>query len=93
MAAASYAGTLPTMQFYANGIPNGRYQVYANLYDNVPMRYYFGFTSANPSASYVETTGGATGTQHREYNLGTVDITDNAFSLYVNDAQRLGGDL
>jgi hypothetical protein len=92
MAAASYVGTLPTMQFYANGIPNGRYKVIANLYDNAPMRYFFGYTSANPSASYVDTVGGlTTGTQHREYNLGTVEITDNAFNLYVNDAQRLSG--
>jgi uncharacterized repeat protein (TIGR01451 family) len=92
MAAASYVGTLPTMHFYANGIPNGRFRVIANLYDNAPMRYYFGFTSAEPRASYIETAGGlTTGTQHREYDLGTVDIASNTFDLYVNDAVRLGG--
>lgn len=91
MAGASYAGTLPMMRFYANGIPNGRYQVIANLYDVSSMRYFFGYTSADPHASYVDVPGSATGTQHREYVLGTVDITNNAFNLYVNDAQRLTG--
>jgi len=37
----------------------------------------------------VDTAGGATGTQHREYSLGFVDITDNTFNLYVNNAQLL----
>ena len=81
--------TLPTLRFHAEGLPNGRYQLYANLYDNAAMRYFFGFDSANPSAAWVDTLGGATGTQHREYSLGTVDIIDNSLSLYVNDAQLL----
>ena len=57
MASALHTTTLPTMRFYAGGIPNGRYQVIANLYDNAHMRYFFGYTSANPSAAYVETLG------------------------------------
>lgn len=92
MAAASYAGTLPTMHFFANGVPNGRYRVIANLYDNAPMRYFFGFTSADPSEFFVDTVGGlTTGTQHTEYVLGTVDITNNVFNLYANDAIRFSG--
>ena len=92
MASALHTTSLPTMRFYLGGIPNGRYQVIANLYDNDPMRYFFGYSSADPSESYVDTAGGATGTQHREYSLGTVDVTTNSFNLYVNNAQLLSGD-
>jgi len=91
MASALYTSGLPTMHFYAAGIPNGRYQVFANLYDNAAMTYYFGYTSADPRARSVATTGGATGTQHREYSLGTVDIIDNSFNLYTNYAQLVAG--
>ena len=28
------------MRFYASGIPNGEYEVFANLYDNAAIRYY-----------------------------------------------------
>ncbi len=56
------------------------------------MRYYFGYTSANPKAHPSLRAGGLTpDVQHTEYSLGTVDITDNTFNLYVNDADRLGG--
>ena len=91
LASAQHTATLPTMHFYAGGIPNGRYEVIANLYDNAPMRYYYGFTSADPSALNVVTAGSAPGTEHREYSLGTVDITNNAFNLYTNKATQLGG--
>jgi hypothetical protein len=87
MASALHTAGLPTMHFYGNGIPNGRYEVFANLYDNAAMRYFFGYTAGNPSEFYVNTVGGATGTQHREYSLGTVEITDNSFNVYVNNAQ------
>jgi hypothetical protein len=63
--------------------------VYANLYDTNPLRYYYGYTSADPQALSVATAGGATGTQHREYSLGTVDITNGSFDLYVNRADEL----
>ncbi|MBK8150618.1 MAG: DUF2341 domain-containing protein [Acidobacteria bacterium] len=92
LASVLHTTNLPTMRFYLNGIPNGRYQVVANLYDNARMRYFFGYTSANPSASYVDTLGNATGTQHREYILGTIEVTGNSFNLYVNNAQLLSGD-
>ena len=63
------------MHFYSTGIPNGQYQVYANLYDTNPLRYFYGYTSADPIALHVDTTWlAATGTQHREYSLGTVNI-------------------
>jgi len=80
------------MHFSAGGIPNGRYKVIANLYDNAAMRYYFGYTAGNPQALYVDTTGGlSTGTQHREYTLGEVEITDNTFNLYTNRASLIAG--
>jgi hypothetical protein len=82
---------LPVMRFYASGIPNGEYEVIANLYDNAAMRYFYGFTPGDPLAQYVDTPGGAPGTQHREYSLGTVAITDGTFNLYVQDANILGG--
>jgi len=46
------------MHFYANDIPNGQYEVIANLYDNAAMRYFYGFTAADPQALSVETIGG-----------------------------------
>jgi hypothetical protein len=82
---------LPVMHFTANGIPNGEYEVIANLYDNSSMRYFYGFASGDPLAQYVDTAGGAGGTQHREYSLGTTTITDGVFNLYVQDADLLGG--
>ncbi|HSJ56236.1 MAG TPA: hypothetical protein VLC95_03595, partial [Anaerolineae bacterium] len=42
-------------------------------------------------ALYVDVPGGAPGTQHREYSLGTVTITDGTFNLYVRDGDQLGG--
>ena len=91
MASAVYTPVQPTMHFYSTGIPNGAYTVYANLYDTNPLRYFYGYTSADPNAAYVDTAGGATGTQHREYSLGTVTITNGSFDLYVNIAQQLPG--
>ena len=44
---------LPVMRFYADGIPNGEYEILANLYTSGTgrdMRYYYGFTSADPKA-------------------------------------------
>ncbi|MBE7436701.1 MAG: DUF4082 domain-containing protein [Anaerolineales bacterium] len=82
---------LPTMRFYADGIPNGTYQVFANLYDNASMRYYYGFSAGNPKEFSIDLPGGATGTQHREYSLGNITITDGTFNIYIRDADWLGG--
>ena len=39
----------------------------------------------------MDTVGGAGGTeQHEEYSLGTIDITDGTFNIYVQDADMLG---
>ncbi len=82
---------LPVMRFYMSGIPNGTYEVIANLYDNEPMRYFYGYTGDDPKAQSIDVPGGATGTQHTEYSLGMIDITDGTFDLYVQDADSLGG--
>ena len=82
---------LAVMHFLASGIPNGDYEVFANLYDNSAMRYYYGYNSTDPNAFSVDTAGGlTTGEQHREYSLGTVTINDGTFNLYVQDADLIG---
>ena len=44
-----------------------------------------------PKHTQVDTVGGAGGTdQHEEYSLGTVEITDGTFNIYVQDADMLG---
>ena len=86
---------LPVMRFYDSGIPNGDYEVYANLYTSGSgrnARYYFGGTAGDPKAYYVDTVGGAGGSdQFEEYLLGTSSITDGNFEIYVQDADLLGG--
>jgi len=51
---------LPVMRFYAGGVPDGDYDVVANLFTSGPgrdMRYYFGFTEESPKAFFVDTVG------------------------------------
>ena len=55
---------LPVMRFYTSGIPNGQYEVIANLYTNTAgrdMRYYYGYTPGDPKEYSVDTVGGAGG--------------------------------
>ena len=59
---------LPVMHFYANGIPNGAYEVIANLYTDGSgrnMRYYYGYSETDPEAHFVDTVGGAGGSDQR----------------------------
>ena len=82
---------LPVMHYYASGLANGTYEVMANLYDNAPLRYYYGYSSASPKSLSVDLPGCYTGTQFREYSLGTVTVTDGNFDLYVQDADLRTG--
>ncbi len=86
---------LPTMHFYAVGIPNGTYEVIANLYTSASgrdMRYFYGYDPADPKALYVDTVGGTGGLdQHEEYGLGQVTVSNGRFDLYVRDADILAG--
>lgn len=82
---------LPVMRFYSGGISNGDYEVVANLYTAVDMRYFYGFTPSDPRTHSVDTVGGAGGSeQHAEYSLGTVSITNGTFNIYVQDAELTG---
>ena len=83
---------LPLMRFYAEGIGNGQYEVFGNLYTAGSKRYYYGWTPDDPYAHYVDTVDGAGGgDEHEEYSLGTVEITDGTFNIYVQDADLLSG--
>ena len=86
---------LPPMRFFASGIANGTYDVYANLYTQVTgrnMRYYYGYAPGETKRYYVDTVGGSGGaSEHTEYRLGSVTVTDGTFSLYAQDADLLSG--
>jgi len=87
---------LGVMRFYTSTIPNGEYQVIANLYTSSEsgrvMRYYYGYTPGDPEEFYVDVSGGVGGAdEHEEYDLGTVDITDGNFEIYVQDADLQSG--
>ncbi len=46
---------LPVMRFYDSGIPNGEYEIWANLYTSGSgrdMRYYYGYTPGDPEVYY-----------------------------------------
>jgi len=57
------------------------------------MRYFYGYTPQAPTASFVDTVGGDGGPteQHAEYLLGTYNVTDGHFDIYVQDAALLSG--
>lgn len=86
---------LPVMRFYAGGVPDGAYEIVANLYTSGTgrdMRYYFGFTEESPKAFFVDTVGGEGGPdQHEEYSLGTVAVSGGTFEIFVSDADLLSG--
>ena len=88
--------SLPPMRFFTSGIANGTYDVYANLYTEDAgrnMRYFWGYSSSDTKHYYIDTVGGSGGaTQHTEYRLGSVTVTDGSFSLYAQDADLLSGD-
>ena len=72
------------MRFYG-AVPNGSYRVIANLYRTNDFRYYYGFDPATPRESFVDVTTGPIG-DFAEFDLGTVTITDNMFTLYTDHA-------
>ncbi len=83
---------LQDIRFYATGIPNGDYDLTANLYDVSELTYYWGTEPGNPYQHSITTAGGMTGTEHREYPLGRISITDGEFDIYVADADLILGD-
>lgn len=85
---------LQPIHFFAEGIPNGSYEVWANLYTGRYTRHYYGFTEAEAlaEARWVDNVAGAGGAdQHEEYYLGTVEITDGCFDLWAGDGDVIDG--
>lgn len=85
---------LQPIHFFAEGIPNGSYEVWVNLYTGRHTRHYYGFTEAEALAGtrWVDNVAGAGGTdQHEEYSLGIVEITDGTFDLWVGDGDIIDG--
>jgi hypothetical protein len=80
------------MRFYSSGIPNGDYEVLANLYTVSNMRYFYGYSPSAPKQFHVDTVGGSGGsTEFAEYSLGRITVSDGTFNLYVQDADPLPG--
>jgi hypothetical protein len=85
---------LQPMHFFATGIANGQYEVWANLYTARYTRYFYGFTQAEALAGtrWVDNVQGAGGSsQFAEYSLGTINITDGRFDLWAGDGDVLSG--
>lgn len=83
---------LPTLRFHHEDLPNGRYEVIANLYTAGSKRYFFGYQPTTPKSHSVDVLGGTGGAfQFKEHSLGTVDVSDGTFSIYVRDADPLDG--
>jgi hypothetical protein len=84
---------LPVMNFFANGIANGNYEVYATVYTantGRNMTYYYGYTPTTPTASSFNTVGGSGGSQQvTKYDIGTISVTNGSFNIYVQDAELM----
>jgi hypothetical protein len=84
---------LPVMRFYATGVPNGEYEVFANLYTGTrTLKYYFGYQESAPKANSIDVTGGGSAAyEFREVSIGKVVISNSVFNIYVRDADLLVG--
>jgi hypothetical protein len=82
-------GSLETFHCYGD-VPNGTYDVIANLYHSRNWRYYWGYTAADPRANSYDVTSGPTG-DFAEFTIDTVTITDGSFDIYMNYGEDLGG--
>jgi hypothetical protein len=82
---------LQPIHFFSAGIPNGSYEVRANLYTYIHTRYYYGFTrdEAIAKTRFVDNVkgeqNGSGGLEFAEYSLGTVNITNGRFDLWASD--------
>jgi hypothetical protein len=72
------------MQFHGE-VPNGTYKVIANLFHHDDLRYYYGFEASSPREHSVEVDE-STCYGFKEFDLGTVTITDSQFTLYTDGA-------
>jgi hypothetical protein len=84
---------LQPLRCYSDGIPTGNYQVSAYLFTDgrrPSMRYYFGYSAANPTAYFVDTESGSGGEDRfTEYVLSEVSISNGTFQIYAQDAELL----
>lgn len=81
--------SLPVVHVFAP-VPNGRYQVFANLYgqpSNV-FRYYYSYASGDPSALSVDVGPQA---DCAEIQLETVEVVDGQFDIYFQKADATSG--
>jgi len=77
------------MRFYSSGIPNGEYNVVANLYGAGHLtnhyRYYYSINKG------LEASIDVTHREFRELNIGRVNVTDGTFELYTRGADLIEG--
>ena len=86
---------LPVLRCFIDGIPNGEYKVFANLYTGESereMRYFYGFSADKPKSLFIDTEGGIGGSDlHEEFELNSVVITNNSFEIYFVDGDLMSG--
>ncbi|MDW7773315.1 MAG: hypothetical protein SCH71_10535, partial [Desulfobulbaceae bacterium] len=85
---------LSPMHFYHEQIPNGRYEIFVNLYTSSHTRHYIGFTenevlSQTRWVDNVFSDGDSTG--HAEYSLGIIEINNERFDFWIGDGDLLSG--
>jgi hypothetical protein len=83
------SGNLETIHFYAD-VPNGTYQLVANLYHSRELRYYWGYTPGAPRAYSIDVDSGPSG-DFSEFELGTIEVSNSHFNLYTDYGEDLGG--
>ena len=86
---AAYGETPPVMRFFG-AVPDGTYEMVANLYWNSNLRYRWGYSAGNPEEFSFEVTSGNPG-DFAEYSIGDVTVTNGLFELYVQRAYWLTG--
>lgn len=86
---AAVTETPPLMRFY-QAVPNGTYQVIANLYWGRNVRYFWGYSASTPDQYSGDVTSGVFG-DFAEYSLGTVAVTNGVFELFTRRADALAG--
>ena len=82
-------GTLGTFHCFGD-VPNGTYDVIANLYHSRNWRYYWGYSASDPQANSYDVTTGPPG-DFAEFEIDTITITDGSFDIYMNYGEDLGG--
>ena len=56
------------------------------------MRYFWGYSPTDTKHYSIDTVGGSGGaTEHTEYLLGAVTVTNGTFAIYAQDADLLSG--